>query len=189
MERNATRELISALADGQLQGQDFAQCVELAASDPAARDAWHTYHLIGDVLRSSDLAPLRPTASFVAKLRSRIEEEEEGALPLVQPELVVDGSSAAANDGSFRWKVVAGVASLAAVGAIGWNAVVAVAKPDAQLAVAQQPAVATADRGSVMIRDARLDEMLAQHHQLGGALVLQTPAGFLRNAALDGPAR
>jgi sigma-E factor negative regulatory protein RseA len=41
-----------------------------------------------------------------------------------------------------------------------------------------------------MIRDPRLDEMLAAHRQLGGgASALQTPAGFLRNATFEGPVR
>ena len=40
-----------------------------------------------------------------------------------------------------------------------------------------------------MIRDPGLDEMLAAHRQLGGASALQTPAGFLRNATFEAPAR
>jgi sigma-E factor negative regulatory protein RseA len=40
-----------------------------------------------------------------------------------------------------------------------------------------------------MIRDPRLDELLAAHRQLGGASALQAPAGFLRNATFEAPAR
>ena len=53
-----------------------------------------------------------------------------------------------------------------------------------------QPSVAGAGPAPVMIRDPRLDEMLAAHRQLGGsASALQTSAGFLRNATFEGPAR
>ena len=118
-----------------------------------------------------------------------------------------------ANQPVFRWKLVAGLASLAAVAAIGWNwvgGVGAVAPAGAQLAQ-QQPAqgarapasvLAASESTSgaaaptrvvigsvpqVMLRDARLDEMLAAHQQAGGAS--QMPSGFLRNATFEGPSR
>ena len=42
---------------------------------------------------------------------------------------------------------------------------------------------------SLMIRDPHLDELLAAHRQFGGTSALQAPAGFLRNAAFEGPGR
>jgi len=39
----------------------------------------------------------------------------------------------------------------------------------------------------IMLRDARLDELLAAHQQAGGAS--QMPSGFLRNATFEGPSR
>src|SRR5437588_1533823 len=117
MENMDKREMISALADGHLAGEAFARGVELAGSDPAARDAWHAYHLIGDVLRSSDLATGAPAAEFVSRLQARLREER-----VVLEPAGVSGAVArteAAND--FRWKLVAGVASVAAVSAIAWS--------------------------------------------------------------------
>lgn len=188
MDNMDKREMISALADGQLAGDAFAQCVELAATDAAARDAWHTYHLIGDVLRSSELAGGTPAQRFLAGLQARLREERieiHGATEATA--LVV---REAAND--FRWKLVAGVASVAAVSAIAWSLMgSAPDKPQAgQLAAAAPPAgtvLATTQQGT-MIRDPRLDELLAAHRQLGGA-ALVAPAGYLRNATFDGPAR
>jgi sigma-E factor negative regulatory protein RseA len=62
-----------------------------------------------------------------------------------------------------------------------------------QLAAAQQQPeageVLARGQSGLMIRDARLDELLAAHRQLGGASALQMPAGFVRNATFDGPAR
>jgi sigma-E factor negative regulatory protein RseA len=189
MEQIETRELISALADGQLRGDAFARGVELAAADPSAREAWQTYHLIGDVLRSAELASGSTSSIFIERLQERLREEKQVAVVRTLPVVTAIPPRQAANDGNFRWKVAAGVASLAAVAAIGWT-VVGVGKPD-QGKMALVPAgtvLAGSERGP-MIRDERLDELLAAHRQLGGASALQTPSGFLRNATFDGSGR
>jgi sigma-E factor negative regulatory protein RseA len=41
----------------------------------------------------------------------------------------------------------------------------------------------------VLIRDAELEALMAEHRQHGGVSVLQMPAGFLRNATYDTNAR
>jgi sigma-E factor negative regulatory protein RseA len=100
----------------------------------------------------------------------------------------------------LRWKLAAGFATLVAAGAIVWNVSggtgqldgkpqLAQVPPAAPISIAQGAAPpATADvRG--MIRDPRLDELLAAHRQVGGTSALQKPAGFLRNATFEGPAR
>ena len=76
MEKMQTHELISALADGQLRGEAFARGVEAAAFDPAAREAWHTYHLIGDVLRSGELAAGTMPTAFLSRLQLRLQQEQ-----------------------------------------------------------------------------------------------------------------
>jgi sigma-E factor negative regulatory protein RseA len=97
----------------------------------------------------------------------------------------------AANDTSFRWKMVAGFASMAAVGAIGWSVAggIPAGPGQGQLASTAPGTVLTTGERGVMIRDARLDEFLAAHRQLGSASVLQMPAGFVRNATFEGPSR
>lgn len=192
MEQMQTRELISALADGQLRGEAFARAVELAAGDPAARQAWHSYHVIGDVLRSGELAAGPASSGFVERLQLRLRAEQPplaGLTPQSRGALPPRGP--AANDGAFRWKLVAGLASVAAVGAIAWAVVGGSAAPpqSAQIAVSQPPAVVAGQPPGVMIRDPQLDEFLAAHRQLGGASALQMPAGFLRNATYEGSNR
>jgi sigma-E factor negative regulatory protein RseA len=191
------QELISALADGQLQGEAFARGVEVAAGDPLALEAWHTYHLIGDVLRSGEVTMGTGPTAFLSRLQIRLQKEQRlatAAQASVQSTPSAAPGSAqrsAANDASFRWKLVAGFASFAAIAAIGWT----VAGPftgrpeQAQLAEAQRGTVLAGTERGVMIRDPRLDELLAAHRQFGGASALQTPAGFLRNATFEGPAR
>jgi len=192
-------ELISALADGQLRDAEFARAVEAATADGAARQAWHTYHLIGDVLRSGQAAPATAPDLFMQRLSQRLAQEAPPLRPAAVGSLPAPAAPAgrqAANDESFRWKLVAGFASFAAVAALGWSVAGGLSAPQAQgqLAVVQPPdagstaKVASEGRG-VMIRDPRLDEFLAAHRQHGGASALQMPAGFLRNATFEGASR
>lgn len=59
--------------------------------------------------------------------------------------------------------------------------------PVLSASTAAAPAVvAEASQGPVL-RDARLEELMAAHRQAGGMSALQMPAGFLRNAAFDLP--
>jgi sigma-E factor negative regulatory protein RseA len=194
MDKIVTRELISALADGQLQGDAFARGVELATADSSAREAWETYHLIGEVLRGGPTPQLTRPLDFMARLQVRLREESANALVPVAREVPVVPASRreAANEGVFRWKMVAGMASVAAVAAVGWSLVSGNgALPGAPQVAATAPAgtvLAGTERG-MMIRDPQLDELMAAHRQLGGGSALQTPAGFLRNATFDGPGR
>jgi len=192
-----TQEMVSALADGELRGDAFARAVDVAASDTDARHAWHTYHLIGDVLRSGEAGAGSVPDRFLTRLQARLREEQQSAPSAVSPEalrLAVEVSRqpkfAAANDSNFRWKVLAGVASLTAIGTVAWSLSGAPSNGGAaQLAGTDGSAVLANTQRGVMIRDARLDELLAAHRQMGGASVLPAPAGFLRNAAFEGPAR
>lgn len=191
-------ELISALADGQLASEDFARALAACEAHAQALDSWNTYHLIGDVLRSPELSPHAADAAFVARLRVRLSQEPvlvaAPALPEVrhapagQTGRVVEE---AANDASFPWKLVAGFASVAAVAAIAWNAGAGLLSPSAapQLARSQpaaQQVLVVSEQGTV-VRDARTQELLAAHRQLGGTSALQMPSGFLRNATFESP--
>ena len=201
MDKAFRREQLSALADGELQGEEWAAALEFAV-EAEGRATWQMYHLVGDVLRSSDLAQPAPS-DLMEGLRERLSREtpvlrspapflaQERALPL----------GPAANASVFRWKMVAGLASLTAVAVIGWTSLASLqdtAAPDAQLAQSSErsvaqvtPVVAAADADAqqVMIRDPRLDELLAAHKQFGSTSALQMPAGFLRNATFETPGR
>src|SRR5436305_14542164 len=52
----SAKEQLSALADGELNAADPAGACAIWARHPEARRDWHAWHLIGDVLRSEDLA-------------------------------------------------------------------------------------------------------------------------------------
>ncbi|MFT4242721.1 MAG: sigma-E factor negative regulatory protein [Acidovorax sp.] len=194
------RELLSALADGQLQGRELGEALTHAGQDEG-RATWDLYHLVGDVLRSPDLArPAHP--DFMARLRTELAKEQlplRPEAPVPPAAVVAPGRAAAANASVFRWKMVAGLASMAAVAAIGWNSLSVLqgsgTAAGGQLAAnppaspAPTVAVVDADAQQVMIRDPRLDELLAAHKQFGSTSALQMPAGFLRNATFEAPGR
>ena len=196
------REQLSALADGQLQGDELRDAVSLACEEKG-QATWELYHLVGDVLRSPDLAkPADP--AFLLRLRDQLAHEGTPQRP-VEPVVGVvaaPGLELAANASVFRWKMVAGFASLAAVAAIGWTSLATLQgggqAPGGELAsvtdrvaapAAPVVAVADSDGQQVMIRDPRLDELLAAHKQFGSTSALQMPAGFLRNATFESPGR
>ena len=188
MDKMDNQELISALADGQLQGEAFALGVQAAAS-AQGREAWCAYHLVGEVLRTGRTSAGIPPEVFLARLQRRLQSEQPvaaPALPALRP--IEVEQRAPAND--WRWKLAAGVASVAAVAAVGWNMFGAAGAGSAQpqLASAANPAVVEASATPVM-RDPRLDKLLAAHRQMGGATALGTTSGFLRNATFEGPAR
>ena len=134
------RELVSALADGQLLGQEFAEVVAAMSNSHEAVAVWHSYHLIGDSLRCTELSYSRDDLAFVARLRGRLPPAVDARathLPEVASELpgaeslpartdVSSNGFAArhgANDPVTRWKLFAGVASMVAVSALAWQKV------------------------------------------------------------------
>lgn len=200
------RERLSALVDGELAPGELNNTL-VFASQGDGRATWEMYQLVGDVLRSSDLArPANP--AFMSRLREQLAKEEPlrpaVAVPVAQ--VATPGADTAANASVFRWKMLAGFASMAAVAAIGWSSMSALQQDGhtgagAQLAQSDNPAatvgagaaptvaVADAENQQVMIRDPRLDELLAAHKQFGSTSALQMPAGFLRNATFEAPHR
>lgn len=188
MQKMDNQELISALADGQLEGEALALGVQAATRDAQGRDTWLAYHAIGEVLRNGRADGGTAPAVFLSRLQERLQQEAAPARPAPAPVLATLPERPAAND--WLWKTVAGLASVAAVAAVAWNVTGSPASMQPQLAAAPAAVVPAADtRNVAMIRDPRLDQLLAAHRQLGGANALQAPSGFLRNATFEGPAR
>lgn len=194
------REQLSALADGQLRDDAVAGLLERVGTDRELWADWNVYHVVGEVLRSGEQAGGGASPAFVDRLRARLADQQiappagiDALPPQPAAEMHERLRRSAANEPNFRWKLAAGFASIAAVAAIGWN-LVALPAPGAQLAAAPATAVgattvAREAQAPVMIRDARLDELLAAHKQAGGASALQMPSGFLRNATFEGNER
>jgi sigma-E factor negative regulatory protein RseA len=207
-------EQVSALADGHLGDDEFAQVIDKICSDDDLRATWHAYHLVGDVLRSGVHSACSDTSEFLSRLQHRLAAEPSAPTLAPEAEAPMLHRAEAANEPVFRWKLVAGAASLAAAAAIGWNwvggggsppvaaqlaqqsqqqqmsgSVLAASGSSAQVPSALAPMRVVVGNGSpqVMLRDPRLDQLLEAHQQAGGAS--QMPSGFLRNATFDGPSR
>jgi sigma-E factor negative regulatory protein RseA len=200
------RQAISDLADGRIGGQAFVDAVELVGSRSDGHEVWHRYHLIGDAMRGVDALPNQSGVDFVSGFRAKLALEpvfpraaRVGELQELRRDTELTAKPGkSANDGVFRWRMLAGLASLTAVLAVGWNMVegfkVHSDAPMASLTGTQvdQPAVANlgnaipAVKGpQVMLRDPHLDALMAAHKQFGGTSALQMPAGFIRNATFE----
>src|SRR3954471_7512954 len=71
-----SRQILSALADGEASEAESADAFHLWREDVEVRATWHCYHLIGDVMRSDDLAaPADGHQRLLAALRERLAAE------------------------------------------------------------------------------------------------------------------
>lgn len=198
-------ELLSALVDSDLTSAECIEVLDACRHDFSLLNQWNAYHMVGEVLRSSAPGAAQGAdMAFVSRVQDRLASEVApagGALYsraalLLQPlkqEIVsarpenTESGQYAANDGSYRWKIVAGFASLAAVFAVAWGASGSMLRTEGpQLALNQGNAqlVVSSPMG-LMVRDIRLEEQLADHRQLGGAAALRMPSGFFRNTAFE----
>lgn len=213
----ATAEQLSALADGELEaGAVAAACASWRESE-SVRGRWHSYQLIGDVLRSDDLASSPDKdAAFIAALRTRLAAEPVVLAPeplaATVPAVTRSGQDHAARSRGWSWMapsaVAAGFVAIAGMlmltqapnpAADAGATVMSSARPSESsvtmvaapastaLSPMLEPQALVAD--GQLIRDARLDRYLAAHKQFAGVSVLGLPSGFVRSAATDAPKR
>lgn len=204
----SAREHLSVLVDGELDADEAQGACALWREDASMRSTWHAYQLIGDVLRSDELAsPPGRDEDFLASLRERLAQEPvvlapEALAPLVPQRQPVRGKA---------WVTSLAVAA-GVVAVIGAVAVTQMSGPSASDAGVMAGTTLPAERGGLqavkmsdpqpnpqetaepqavvlngrLIRDARLDQYLAAHKKFGGSSAPGVPSGFLRNAAADG---
>lgn len=187
---SSSPEWLSALADGELSsGAAHVHLQETTQSGVLCSD-WNTYHVIGEVLRGSTGSSMSSGAdpAFLKRLNLRLVDEKMAilALPASSRKLIALPNHPAANEAVFRWKLAAGFASLSAALVVAWS-FVGTPQASTALQLSQVPAaeqVVVASPQGPMVRDARLEELMAAHKQLGGSS-LQAPSGFLRNAGFE----
>ncbi|MFN9747038.1 MAG: sigma-E factor negative regulatory protein [Betaproteobacteria bacterium] len=173
-------EWLSAAADGDAEALDRALLAlrEGGAAGSRVRADWHAYHLIGDVLRTPDLAtPPGHDAAFMAGLRERLAAEPVVLAPAALPTVTPRGA---------RWRLpAAAVASAAGVAVVAGLLVMSRAGGDAPgaavpLAAAPQatPSVEPASTPVLrdgVLRDARIEEFMRVHQGAAGGLSLLPP--------------
>ena len=177
------RQALSSLMDGDLPAGELAGVIARFRDDGDLRADWHAYHLIGDVLRSEELAaaPARD-ACFLQALRHRLDQapQRPETLPLVAaaPHVPMPGTPTSGTPTPVpvlpgRRRLAGWLMAPAAVAA-GFVVVAGVLVVN-QLLISP-PAAADAviarrtPAAGVLLRDARLDRYLAAHRNLGTGL-------------------
>ncbi len=178
---NPAAQAMSSLMDGDLTREAVGQACEQWRRDPESRQRWHAYQLIGDVLRSEDLAttPSRDE-SFLQALRGRLAHEPVSFSPQPLPEVPAEvGDVRAVANGvadtparrSLGWLMApaAVAAGFVAVAAVMVVTRVMAPTPDAGAVMAVAPQGTIAASGT-LVRDAGLDRYLKAHRNLGNGL-------------------
>ncbi|QQC63977.1 sigma-E factor negative regulatory protein [Paraburkholderia ginsengisoli] len=188
-------ERLSAFVDGELVGEEHLNLDKfLAGLDGEDRVAWSSYHLIGDALRSDDLAISPATSSaFLNGFAARFENEPHVFAPAAMP--------VARRLLALRRRVVPAFAVAAAAATLTWIVVPQLqgvpGAPGAQLAslhgdavqrVAMAPVSGAAQpiaQDANIIRDASLDQYLEAHQQFAQQPVMAGSMPVIRAASVS----
>lgn len=213
LDQQAHRQALSDLMDGAADADAAARTCEAWRGDGAVRSDWYAYHLIGDVLRSEDLAhPPERDELFLSALRVRLSQEpvvlapqpeRSVPVPAVAPLRVANGAAAGSRSLWRRsWVAPSAVAAgfMAVAGVLVVTRVADAPSASPVMADAARPLVAPVDSdvrpvstlvpsaavpvaNNKLIRDARLDRYLAAHKQYGGSSMLAMPAVAVSRSA------
>jgi negative regulator of sigma E activity len=178
---NVNREQLSSLIDGELDREQAAALLRALCEDPELQRAWSDLQLVGDALRSSEVAACH-AEGFGVRVRRALATEPTVLAPR-----------------AARWPLrrlmLPGAAIAASVAAIAFVAV-PMLRPPAPAVTAQhaQPAEAVAAvqaelppatdaKAAAAIANARaLDPYFAAHRELTGGTALPRATAYLRTS-------
>lgn len=178
-----SRQRMSDLADGRLEGEELLGACTDWSADADARRTWHAYHLIGDVLRSEDLAAdASRDAAFLAAVRGRLADE-----PVVLAPVPVSTRAQAVRRRRNAWLVpmaaAAGFVAVAGVFVVLQQAAPVGASAGPQMAsgggVVVLPVKASPPSGQ-MLRDAQVEAYLRAHREALDGSPAALPGGGVR---------
>lgn len=114
----------SAMVDGEASPEEARRWLDDWAADDRARQDWHTYHLIGDVMRSDEMATSAARdGQLLSRVRSALQQEAVVLAPArtARPRRRLWAASAAAAAGFI---LVGGAVLVSRVdgGSAGWGA-------------------------------------------------------------------
>ena len=144
---------VSAWIDGEAEGD-----LPGVLATPQGRRAWDTYHLIGDTLRSNDLA-MPASDAFQARLLRALEAEPA----------IVAPSGVKASKARHRLRMVlSGLAVAAAVATVAWmvQPYLGAGSPEGGRVVAE--AGSAGSDNTATLDEASLRDYLEAHRQLAG---------------------
>lgn len=173
------REDLSALMDAELESDAVLRVCRGWSQDAETRATWHAYHLIGDVLRSEDLAtPPACDEAFMQTLRARLVLEPVPLAPApLMPSLPVPAAQIAATGRSSRWWMAPAAVAAGFVAVAGLLVVTRTFSPDASggAVLAQRSPGAGADgvvlTAGALVRSPGLDRYLEAHRSLANGAV------------------
>lgn len=190
-ERRASLMALSALHDGEALADESDRACRVWRQDAAMREAWHTWALVGDVLRSEDLAqPARHDVEFLRRFQERLADEP---VVLAPAPLQTRQAQAGRADSRSRLALLRRWTGPAAVAA-GFMAVAGAlvvlrmgapgTAPAEQLLAGGSPAkkppkeeLITRPDGGVLVQNPDLERYLAAHRQFAQGPSLAAPGG------------
>lgn len=128
------RERLSRLVDGEGEPDELHRMLQAGRDSPGAwsgtLESWHVYHLVGDVMRSEELAGQGRDDAFLARLRERLAEEpvvmapvlpreelsREAGIRAVEPQGAVRGAALQPRRRSWRAPLAAAAGVMAVAG-------------------------------------------------------------------------
>ncbi|CAH0353594.1 sigma-E factor negative regulatory protein [Aquabacterium sp. CECT 9606] len=119
MDDDLPLEALSALADGEADVAEVARACASWRDDAKVRARWSDYHLIGDVMRSDELANASGSSHFLKSFRERLVQEPvvlapAGLVARHHPSVVDMGVAAVPPAEPLRRRVWAGPMAVAA---------------------------------------------------------------------------
>ncbi|CDN59519.1 Sigma factor RpoE negative regulatory protein RseA [Burkholderia cenocepacia H111] len=189
-------ERLSALVDGEMfDGPDHGKF--LAEFDRADRAAWAHYHLIGDALRSDELAlPPALSVAFTARMSAALESEPHLLAPAAAPAArkllslrrrVVPAFAVAAAAATLTWVVVPQMQTAGTPGAVQVASIGAQQGGNLQRVTVAQASAQPGLQDVNIIRDASLDQYLEAHQQFAQQPVVTGSMPLIRAAVTTTP--
>ena len=195
-------ERVSGLMDGELTGDEAAREIarlkngsasEIVGEDGAGRDAWDTYHLIGDVIRDGSAGAPPLSAGFSARFSQRLAQE-----PTVLAPRALSAVASAPAKSRFHTYALSAAASVAAVAVVGWMALSNISGntpaggelAKAPAAVAPQVAAVPPQTAAALVAAAKpapaaehLHEYLLAHQGISPSTAFQGVAPYVRTVS------
>lgn len=178
---------LSCAMDGEGTPDELAQTCSDWATSAASRERWHAYHLIGDVLRSSELAGQGRDAAALLALRERLAAEPTQ----LQPAPTNQPAAAPRRKLSRAWAPVSMAAGVALVAGAAW-----LNQPTRDVGATASFSLGTRTpdaSGAMPVRanaapTRQFDAYVAAHRQFQTAATLSPTTGYIRAASFDAAA-
>jgi sigma-E factor negative regulatory protein RseA len=177
-------ERVSTLMDGELDSDEAAREITHVKQDAARRDAWNTYHAIGELMRGEHMPAAGSSPGFSRRLSEKLALEPT----IVAPRLRLPATAKSRQ--TYALSVAASVAAIAVVGWVAMNML----NPDAAPAtLAQAPAgksaavlqslAAPSQREPVVMAPEHAHEYLLAHQGISPTTAIQGVTPYIRTVS------